>query len=117
VSSRLAGAYVIVSQDVSSKRSKTINVSDEFMVEVRKTLRAQIASNIQFGIHVVMMNDTGDSRKWYLSNKALRMSDTFINDGVSKLEGKIAKFSECSSNYSLTEILEVNMTILRTSPI
>lgn len=110
--SSLNNSHVVLNQDVSSENSQIISISDELIEEMIKVKDKLKNAKIQLGMRVEFMKESDDIIKaWNVSNKAVKYTETFIEEGVLKLKNLMENYAEGSSGWKIHRILEIHMTI------
>ena len=115
--SDLNGSRVELTSDVSAINSPDIVVPDCLIKEIEDHIQRMGTVKIQFGLCAEFIKEDGEIKKWCLSNKAITMSSSFINDGIEKLKEKLEKYTQQSSGWRIHKILEVTMILTKLSDI
>jgi hypothetical protein len=103
------GSHIILTCDMRRDNTTVLQVPNQLISRL-KNLKMKFAK-IQFGIHVEFKKETGERKKWMVSNKALTYSDVFIQSGTEQLNALIERYAEGSSGWTITKILEIFMII------
>ena len=113
VNNAINRAHVVLTIDVSDDMSPVIQVPASLSELLEQEMRRMGHVKIQFGVQAEYTNISQEKKTWITSNKAIPFSDTFIEESIAKLSEKLSKFTEQSSGWTLTKIMEIEMTLIK----
>ena len=102
--------HVVLKCDMKGYNSHIIFVPEDMVKKLSQHIQRMKTVKIQFGIHVEFIKE-GTMKDWFVSNKAIVFTSSFIDDGIAKLNSLMEQYMEGSSGYKLNRILEIQMTI------
>ena len=113
IKNALNSSHVVLTIDVSDGMSPVIQVPASLSELLAQEMRRMGHVKIQFGVQAEYTNISQEKKTWITSNKAIPFSDTFIEESIAKLSEKLSKFTEQSSGWTLTKIMEIEMTLIK----
>ena len=110
----LQGSHQVVRVDVTPLNSKFIELPRRFLQTIFERLTIMGAIKVQFGISTEWRKEN-ESKICIFSNRAELLTETFIQEGVEKLNVKMEAMTQLGSDWKLIKITEIFFILSRIS--